>query len=431
MNRAFITLYLFLVISVVVIGWGLNQIWDSLAPDQKVSPEIETIFYLVEQDAEKYSAEWLSSIPKDKRHLLQLEFLTLDDMAQSNAMQELTKGRIVTASTDDQLIWYKRIAGTNSVLMLSQKINHDQGSFLYNILLIIFYFGLALVIYLWVWPLSRDAKKLEQQTQSLGSHQVPDVLSISHRSTLYPLAQAFNKMIFRLRDLITSHHDMTNAVSHELRTPLARMKFALAMIDQEKLSERSQQQLKSLTLDISEMETLVNSLLFYAGFEQQTRKMQFTSGHIHDLLDNLQERFIRTHHHKYQLEIKDFSGNQLFSCEWKLLETALQNLLSNAARFAEKRILLEANVTDTEYQIHVDDDGPGIPIEERQRVLESFVRLYDEQNESQSSGFGLGLAIVNRIMQWHQGKVDVECSPTLGGARLILRWPKYTDEYTK
>jgi signal transduction histidine kinase len=410
----------------------LNQLWDGLAPKQEISAEVRTVFYLVENELranpDSFFPQQVSSQLSDEKNSLQIELLSLDDIAKSSAMKKLIQGGIVTASTDHQLLWYKRFADSHQVIMLSKTIETQQESLLTTILLILFYLGLALVIYIWVWPLSRDAKKLEQQTQSLGAHQVPDVLTLSTRSTLYPLARAFNNMVHRLRDLITSHHDMTNAVSHELRTPLARMKFALAMIDTKILDEKSRQQLNSLTLDIGEMESLINSLLIYAGFEQQTRKLQFTQGKIRDLLDNLQERFIRTHQlkspQKLQLELKDLSNGIDFACEWKLIETALQNLLSNAARFAVNKIRIEACIENNQFQIRVDDNGPGIPVEERQRVMESFVRLYDEQNEIQSSGFGLGLAIVKRIMQWHDGGVMIEQAPELGGARLILYWPK-------
>jgi signal transduction histidine kinase len=292
-------------------------------------------------------------------------------------------------------------------------------------MLILFYLALALVIYLWVWPLSRDAKKLEQQTQSLGKHQLPQALALSSRSTLYPLARAFNHMLRRLQNLLSSHQDMTNAVSHELRTPLARMKFALAIIDAEKLDEKTRRQLTSLTTDVNEMESLINSLLVYAGFEQETQKLQLTSGRIGDLLDQLQATFIRTYpHKKLQLHIRDLTQQTEFICEWKLIETALQNLLNNAARFAVQNIVIEASVSDTDFQIKVNDDGPGIPAEARERVLESFVRLYDEQTEIKSSGFGLGLAIVKRIMKWHEGSVSIEKSSELGGASLILKWPR-------
>ncbi len=427
MNRAFISLYLFLVISVVVIGWGLNQLWDSLVPEQEIPSEIRTVFALLEQDTTN-KIDHLSATLVNQNDVLHIELLNLDDIAKSDAMTQLHQGKIVSINGENQQLWYKRISNSHQVIVLSKQIEQTKEGWLAQLLLILFYLALALAIYIWIWPLSRDAKKLEQQTRSLGQHQLPEILHLSPRSTLYPLAHAFNNMVYRLRNLIASHQDMTNAVSHELRTPLARMKFALAMIDQEKLSDKNCQQLNSLSTDIHEMETLINSLLIYAGFEQQTRQLQFTHGKIHDLLDNIHSHFVRIQQQKVQshlqLEIRDLTAGETFSCEYKLIETALHNLLSNAVRFAIHTIRIEACITDRQFQIRVDDDGPGIPVEERKRVLESFVRLYDEQNELQSAGFGLGLAIVNRIMQWHGGEVIIEQAPELGGARLILCWNK-------
>lgn len=72
-------------------------------------------------------------------------------------------------------------------------------------------------------------------------------------------------------------------------------------------------------------------------------------------------------------------------------------------------------------QVCIDDDGPGIPAEDRKRIFEPFTRL-DTSRARAFGGHGLGLAIVKRIMEWHQGEVHVEDSP-LGGARFCLSWP--------
>lgn len=420
MNRAFISLYFFLVSSIVLIGWGLNHVWNSFAPeDQLHSDEIQSLFYWIEKNIENNPDTFLSLDTHNNN--IHVELLHLDEFSGSAAVKSLQKGEILSATNDTQLLWYKRVGASDQVIVLSKDIQRE--SLLNKILLILFYVALALVIYLWVWPLSRDAKKLEIQTQSPGPDQLPEELHLSNRSTLYPLAKAFNQMLGRLRGLIASYKDMTNAVSHELRTPLARMKFALALIDETKLDNKTRQQLASVAMDIHEMESLINSLLIYAGFEQQTQKLQFTSGRIGDLLENLHRSFLRTYPVKPQLEIRDLSSGVEFLCEWKLMETVLQNLLGNAARFARARICIEACVTESEFRIMVDDDGAGIPVAERQRVFESFVRLYDEQQEPQKGGFGLGLAIVKRILQWHQGGVHIEQAPELGGARLVLYWP--------
>lgn len=436
MNRAFISLYFFIVASVVVIGWGLNQFWETLAPEQEASAEVQALFNLVERDLLTHQAQFQTGYAQQVRQLsadlqLTLEILALDDVAQSEAMRELHAGKILAASGDGNIIWYKRLANTNQVLMLAVPQSDDRESPLYDVLLIVFYLGIALVIYLWVWPLSRDSKKLELQTRNLGKDGVPQTLDISPTSTLYPLARAFNQMVQRLRELIASHREMTNAVSHELRTPLARMKFALAMIDEEKLSDKDQRQLRSLEQDIAEMESLISSLLMYAGFEQKTQSLQQTAGYMHDLLDEIQLRFARHNERNLQLTVKDTSSNAVIYCEWKLIETVLQNLINNAARYAQAIIQVEIQQTDDEYIIAVEDDGPGIPAEKRLRVFESFVRLYHEDesaseksNGSATGGFGLGLAIVKRIMQWHKGRAEFVEPQHLGGARAQVRWPK-------
>ena len=441
MNRAFISLYFFIVASVVLIGWGLNQFWESVAPEQEPSAEIHALFQLLEdqlivQDVltqqPPSDAGYTQAAQQLSQQLnLTLELLPLDDVAQSAAMHDLHAGKILAARSNGDIIWYKRLAQTDQVVMLSIPVSDDSQSPFYRLLLIVFYLAIALAIYLWVWPLSRDSKKLEVQTRALGKDGVPETLKISPTSTLYPLAQAFNHMAQRLRELIASHREMTNAVSHELRTPLARMKFALAMIEEEKLSDKDRRQLRSLEQDIAEMESLISALLAYAGFEQKTQQLKQTSGFMRDLLDEVQLRFMRHNQRKLQLEICDTTDNAEFVCEWKLIETVLQNFINNAARYAKSRIRIELMQTQSEYIIAVEDDGPGIPANERERVFDSFVRLYyAEQDGDQTSGnsatggFGLGLAIVKRIMQWHHGTAQFVEPEVLRGARAQIRWPK-------
>lgn len=439
MNRAFVTLYLFIVASVVLIGWGLNQFWESVAPEQEPTAEIHALFQVIERQLTEgdlltqqlqADAGYTQAAQQLSNQLnLTLELLPLDDLAQSAAMHELHAGKILAARSNGDIIWYKRLAQTDQVIMLSIPVSDESESPFYRLLLIVFYLAIALVIYLWVWPLSRDSKKLESQTRTLGKDGVPETLKISPTSTLYPLAQAFNHMAQRLRELIASHREMTNAVSHELRTPLARMKFALAMIEEEKLNDKDRRQLRSVEQDIAEMESLISALLAYAGFEQKTQQLKQTSGHMRDLLDEVQLRFARHNQRHLQLEICDTTDNAEFVCEWKLIETVLQNFINNAARYAKARIRIELVQTQSEYIIAVEDDGPGIPADKRERVFESFVRLYhEEQNEntagSATGGFGLGLAIVKRIMQWHQGTAQFVEPEILGGARALVRWPK-------
>jgi signal transduction histidine kinase len=102
------------------------------------------------------------------------------------------------------------------------------------------------------------------------------------------------------------------------------------------------------------------------------------------------------------------------------METVLRNLLYNATRYARRQIRVTFFIRpDGVYDLRVEDDGPGIPEADRERIFDSFVQL--ESPGGQKKGYGLGLAIVKRIVEWHGGKVSVTRS-MLGGAGLVVTW---------
>jgi len=100
-------------------------------------------------------------------------------------------------------------------------------------------------------------------------------------------------------------------------------------------------------------------------------------------------------------------------------QRVLGNLLSNAGRFAKRRVTIRTELTEFGKIVDVDDDGDGIPESDRSRVFEPFVRLGDGSN---GRGVGLGLALVKRIVSQHNGRVDVLTSPD-GGCRIRTTWP--------
>ncbi|MCH1994655.1 ATP-binding protein, partial [Achromobacter xylosoxidans] len=101
---------------------------------------------------------------------------------------------------------------------------------------------------------------------------------------------------------------------------------------------------------------------------------------------------------------------------------ALSNLVQNAVRYARERVEVALLPTcDGGFELIVDDDGPGIPPTDRERVFEPFIRL-DESRDRGTGGAGLGLAIVQRVAASHGGSIRV-CDSPLGGARFVLRWP--------
>jgi signal transduction histidine kinase len=105
----------------------------------------------------------------------------------------------------------------------------------------------------------------------------------------------------------------------------------------------------------------------------------------------------------------------------RFLARAVGNLLQNAARYCRQRIHVTLATEDQFCIIHVDDDGPGVAEADRKRIFDPFVRLDDSESDD-ADGYGLGLAIVRRVTEWHGGRVMVTSAP-IGGARFTLRWP--------
>ena len=100
---------------------------------------------------------------------------------------------------------------------------------------------------------------------------------------------------------------------------------------------------------------------------------------------------------------------------------AITNLLRNAMKYAQTKIRVSAEVAGEQILLHVDDDGIGIPRDERERVFSPFTRL-DRSRDRATGGYGLGLAIVQLVMEQHHGHASAGESP-LGGARFTLSWP--------
>ena len=108
------------------------------------------------------------------------------------------------------------------------------------------------------------------------------------------------------------------------------------------------------------------------------------------------------------------------SCEARYMARAVANFVRNALRYAKKTIEVTVQQSANKTYINVDDDGPGIPLAERERVFEPFTRL-DQSRDRASGGVGLGLAIAMQVAKWHRGGVSVSDSP-LGGARVTISW---------
>jgi signal transduction histidine kinase len=285
-------------------------------------------------------------------------------------------------------------------------------------------FGVLALFFALIWalPLARNLKRISTATAAFGQGTLEARATISKRSSLAPLAQTFNSMADRIQELITSHRELTHTVSHELRTPLARIRFDMEMMASAQERGQRERHHEAIRRNVDELEMLISELLTYARFDHHNFHLQTE---MLDLAPWLIELTAATNNEigriRIDCRIDGTDPNVPSQVNPRFLARAVGNLLQNAARYSRQRIHVTLATEDQFRIIHVDDDGPGVAGADRQRIFEPFVRLEDTKSDD-ADGYGLGLAIVRRVAEWHGGQAVVTDSP-IGGARFTLRWP--------
>ncbi|KPU54078.1 HAMP domain protein [Pseudomonas fluorescens] len=275
---------------------------------------------------------------------------------------------------------------------------------------------------LWLRPHWRDLERLKGAAERFGKGHLSERTQISPSSNIGSLASVFDTMAGDIENLLNQQRDLLNAVSHELRTPLTRLDFGLALALSDDLPAASRERLQSLVAHIRELDELVLELLSYSRLQNPARLTEQVEVSLDEFVDSILGS-VDEEMDSPEIVIDVLLHGQLerFSLDPRLTARALQNLLRNALRYCEKRIQIGVQVHAGGCEIWVDDDGIGIPDDERERIFEPFYRL-DRSRDRATGGFGLGLAISRRALEVQGGTLTVEASP-LGGARFRLWLP--------
>lgn len=217
---------------------------------------------------------------------------------------------------------------------------------------------------------------------------------------------AFIEMKRRVERSIGERTTMLNGVSHDLRTILTRFRLSLALM------ERSSE-IEALEKDVDEMSRMLEDYLAFARGDAGETAVETD---IRSLLEELKSDAERQGH---QTELTVI-GDPLVVIRPDAFRRLLTNLVSNAARYGD-RIAIRATHDARYLIVMVDDDGPGIPPDQREDVFRPFFRL-DEARNVDGGGTGLGLAIARDIARAHGGDIMLTDSP-LGGLRATVRLP--------
>ena len=289
---------------------------------------------------------------------------------------------------------------------------------------------LAMGVLIWLYLFRKELNTLKSAAKTLGSGQLNTRISLSKNSSLFPISDSFNDMATRIQVLLEDHKDLTNAVSHELKTPLSRLHFALEMQKTSKNEKDREIYTQKIEDNILSLENLVDELLSYTRMQrQQTINLKEQS------LSNWLEHEITTfrdYHPAVDIStnfIGEKNRKKEVAFDAHLMSRALDNLLSNAAHYANSKspiINVMVKVGLDEVALSVEDNGDGISPDNCTKIFEPFTRLdksRQRKNNKNMGGYGMGLAIVKRILSQHNG--DVSCTGSkLGGAKITLCWPR-------
>ena len=206
----------------------------------------------------------------------------------------------------------------------------------------------------------------------------------------------FDKMRKRITRHLNQRSEMLSGISHDLRTPLTRIKLQLAFIKDKEIS-------KKLSDDVTEMEKMLNEYLQFAS----TRSIEKTENF------NLSELLITTVAKYENNEITtDIPKTVYFDGRKNLIKRCFNNLIDNSIKYS-KNIFISLEKSSKNILIIIDDDGPGIPKNERENVFKPFYKIDKSRSDSKSS-VGLGLSIASDIIRSHGGNIKLEDSPSNG-----------------
>lgn len=283
-------------------------------------------------------------------------------------------------------------------------------------------FVLSLGIYGLLVPMQRKLREVSYALNKMKTGNMSLRLPVEGSDEMATLASSYNNMSDHIQRLIEAQRELMRAVSHELRTPVARIRFAVEMMADEDDYDYRLQQVEQIDKDIEALNTLIDEIMTYAKLEQGMPSIEFEEIDLFEVLDQVAVETDALKTGK-EVEVLPMPVPVTVEAERRYLHRVVQNLVGNAVRYCEQKILISGGLDAKGMAyICVEDDGPGIPEADRARIFEAFARLDDSRTRA-SGGYGLGLSIVSRIAYWFGGEIQVDQSPTLGGARFIMIWP--------
>ena len=288
----------------------------------------------------------------------------------------------------------------------------------------------GLVCYFLSWYLTKPIVRLRKATRQLAAGNLKARTGApvtARRDEVTGLMRDFDAMAERLETLMNAQSRLLNDISHELRSPLARLNVALGLARQ-RTGIESADMLERIELEASRLNELIGRILTLARLEDGEQRVPQTPVPLNELVANIAEDAefeAQARHCHVHTVIPE--GDWGVRGNASLLHSALENVVRNAIRYTQERSSVEIELASEqsskgpEAVLKVSDSGPGVPEDALGKLFEPFYRLDDARGRL-TGGVGLGLAITERAVRFHGGRVSAH-NRAEGGLRIEIRLP--------
>ena len=295
--------------------------------------------------------------------------------------------------------------------------------------LIIAIISSGLVCYFLSWYLTKPIVRLRAATRQLAAGDLTartGAPASKRRDEVASLMRDFDAMAERLELLVKAQSRLLNDISHELRSPLARLNVALGLARQ-RAGVESVDMLDRIELEASRLNELIGRILTLARLEDGEQRVPQTPVPLDELVANVAEdaEFEAQERHCHVHTVIP-EGDWGVRGNDSLLHSAVENVVRNAIRYTQEATSVEIALSQdrtnrAEAVLRVSDSGPGVPAAALEKLFQPFYRLDDARGRL-TGGVGLGLAITERAVRFHGGKVSASNRPE-GGLMVEIRLP--------
>ena len=432
MNRIFFRFFLLVMLSITaatfVIYFAMSRLFGDPLDDIARRQAAAQIF-LIEQYVDKAPTdEWLERLNKVREVSgVKLDLIPLPQaraLLGSTQRAALERGDVVLDA--DSKAFFRRVdltgyhyIGSEEDVIHAQDLPIDVGLALEMEAVRYVIVALALLIPILMWSRSHwdGLQALSKVADDFGAGDLSARARMQPSASIYPLAERIDHMASRIEGLLEAQRNLVHSVSHELRTPIARLEFALELL-RGAADPALGGRITAMEGDLQELNTLVGELLSMTRLDSpqalQMERFDLAQA-LFGCRDSLDPGGPAP-------AFGPLDGLGEVTGDRRLLARAICNGMRNAQKYAQGKVELTARVLDDgAIEIIIDDDGPGIPVEERDKIFEPFYRL-DRSRDRATGGFGLGLSIARKALALHGGSIAATGSP-LGGARFVITLP--------